>query len=81
MVPVLLMDGIAGLLAEVAVQFVFGALIARRVMRPQSHDAAFMSIVARTWLIGLLLFVASVGAGWLLHESAPGAVSVGDLFR
>jgi hypothetical protein len=31
----------------VAVQFVFGALIARRVMRPKSHDAAFMTIVAR----------------------------------
>lgn len=81
MVPVLLMDGVAGLLAEVAVQFVFGALIARRIMRPRSHDAAFMSIVGRTWLIGLLLFVASVGAGWLLHRIEPGAASIGDLFR
>ena len=81
MVPVLLMDGVAGLLAEVAVQFVFGALIARRIMRPKSHDAAFMTIVARTWLIGLLLVVASVGAGWLLQTFAPGAASLGDLFR
>jgi hypothetical protein len=81
MVPVLLMDGVAGLLAEVAVQFVFGALIARRIMRPKSHDAAFMTIVARTWLIGLLLVVASVGAGWLLQTAAPGAASLGDLFR
>ena len=55
LVPALLMDGIAGLLAEVAVQFVFGALIARRVMRPRAHDAAFLTIVGKTWLIGLLL--------------------------
>jgi hypothetical protein len=81
MVPVLLMDGVAGLLAEVAVQFVFGALIARRIMRPKSHDEAFMSIVGRTWLVGVLLVVASVGAGWLLHRVAPGAASLGDLFR
>jgi len=25
--------------------------------------------------------VASVGAGWLLHTVAPGAASLGDLFR
>ena len=81
MAPVLLMDGVAGLLAEVAVQFVFGARIARRIMRPKSHDAAFMTIVAKTWLIGLVLVVASVGAGWLLHTVAPGAASLGDLFR
>jgi ribosome-associated protein len=65
-VPALLMDGLAGLLAEVAVQFVFGALIARRIMRPKAHDAAFMTIVAKTWLIGVLLVAASLGAGWLL---------------
>ena len=81
LVPVLLMDGVAGLLAEVAVLFVFGALIARRIMRPKSHDAAFMTIVARTWLIGLLLVAASVGAGWLVSHVAPGDVTVGDLFR
>ena len=81
MAPVLLMEGMAGLLAEVAVQFVFGALIARRIMRPKSHDAAFMTIVAKTWLIGLVLVVASVGAGWLLHTVAPEAASLGDLFR
>ena len=80
-VPMLLMDGVAGLLAEVAVQFVFGALIARRVMRPKPHDAAFMTIVAKTWLIGLVLVVASIGAGWLLVAIHPGAATVGDLFR
>ena len=80
-VPALLMDGVAGVLAEVAVQFVFGALIARRIMRPKAHDAAFMTIVAKTWLIGLVLVLASIGAGWLLAAIDPGAVTVGDLFR
>jgi len=80
-VPVLLMDGVAGLLAEVAVQFVFGALIARRIMRPKSHDAAFMTIVAKTWLIGLVLVVASIGAGGLLAAVNPGGATLADLFR
>jgi hypothetical protein len=80
-VPALLMDGVAGLLAEVAVQFVFGALIARRIMRPKAHDAAFMTIVARTWLIGLVLVVSSLAAGWLLAAINPGGATVADLFR
>ena len=81
MVPALLMDGIAGLLAEVAVQFVFGALIARRIMRPRSHDHAFMTIVGKTWLIGVLLVTASVGAGWLLAQVNPAGATIADLFR
>lgn len=80
-VPTLLMDGVAGVLAEVAVQFVFGALIARRIMRPKSHDAAFMTIVGKTWLIGLLFVLASLGAGWLLATINPGGATVADLFR
>ena len=80
-VPALLMDGVAGLLAEVAVQFVFGALIARRIMRPKAHDAAFMTIVAKTWLIGVVLVVASLVAGWLLATINPAGATVADLFR
>jgi len=80
-VPALLMDGVAGLLAEVAVQFVFGALIARRVMRPKAHDAAFMTIVEKTWLAGLALFVLSTGAGWLLSRLNPGGATIADVFR
>ena len=80
-VPALLLDGLAGLLAEVAVQFVFGAYIARRVIRPKAHEEAFISIVGRTWLAGLVFFVASAGAGWLLMQMNPGGASIADLFR
>jgi len=80
-VPALLLDGLAGLLAEVAVQFVFGAYIARRVIRPKAHGEAFLSIVGRTWLAGVVFFVASAGAGWLLMQMNPGGASIADLFR
>jgi hypothetical protein len=80
-VPALFMDGVAGLLAEVAVQFVFGALIARRVIRPSAHDAAFMTIVGKTWLAGLAFFVVSVSAGLLLDAIHPGGATIADLFR
>ena len=80
-IPALLLDGVAGLLAEVAVQFVFGALIARRVMRRPSHDAAFMTIVAKTWLAGIALFAVSVSAGALLGWLNPRGATIADLFR
>ncbi len=79
--PMLLVDGLAALLAEMAVQFVFGALLVRGVMRPQHHDAAFMHIVGKTWAVGVLLVVVSAAAGWGLTQLAPGAASIGDLFR
>ena len=81
LVPALLLDGLAGVLAEVAVQFVFGAYIARRVIRPKPHEEAFLSIVGRTWLAGIVLVVASAGAGWLLMQINPGGASIADLFR
>ena len=79
--PVMLLDGVAGLLAEVAVQFVFGAYIARRVIRPKSHDDAWLGIVGRTWLAGIALVVASAAAGGLLMTLNPGGASLADLWR
>lgn len=79
--PVLLADGIAAMLAEIAVQFVFGALIARRVLRPRSSDDAFLHIVGKTWLAGALLVLLSAAAGALLSSFAPGAASIGALFQ
>jgi hypothetical protein len=79
--PALFLDGVAGLLAEVAVQFVFGALIARRVIGPRAHDAAFMTIVGRTWLAGAAFVALSMAAGWLLERLHPGGATIADLFR
>ncbi len=69
------------LLHEVAVQFVLGAYIARRVIRPQAHEAAFLSIVGRTWRAGIVIVVASAGASWLVMQINPGGAAIADLFR
>jgi hypothetical protein len=79
--PVILADGVAGLLAEMALQFVFSALLVRGALRPGQRDDPFLHIVGKTWIAGLLLVVASAGAGALLTRLEPGAASVGDLFR
>jgi hypothetical protein len=79
--PLWLADGMAALLAEIAVQFVFGALLVRGVMRPKPHDDAFLHIVGQTWIVGMLLVLASAVAGGLLMLAAPGAASIGELFR
>lgn len=81
LLPLMLADGLAGLLAEVAVQFVFGTLIARRVLRPASQDDAFVHILGKTWLIGLLLVAVSTALGWALRAWHPGLVSIGQLLR
>jgi hypothetical protein len=81
MLPLVLADGLAALLAEVAVQFVFGTLIARRVMRPRGDDDAFLHILGKTWLIGLLMVAASATLGVALRLWQPGVVSLGDLLR
>ena len=79
--PMLLVDGLAAMLAEVAVQFVFGALIARRVLRPKAHDAAWLTIVDKTWIAGIAFVVLSAAVGWLLGQVNPGGASIADLFR
>jgi hypothetical protein len=79
--PLWLADGMAALLAEIAVQFVFGALLVRGVMRPKPHGDAFLHIVGQTWIVGGLLVLASATAGGLLMLAAPGAASIGELFR
>jgi|GEM_PF-2162274 len=79
--PMFVADGAAAMLAEMAVQFVFGALLVRGVMRPQPHGDATLHIVGKTWLVGVLLVVTSAGAGRLLARLEPGALSIGDLFR
>lgn len=81
LLPVMLIDGLAGLLAEVAVQFAFGTLIARRVLRPKSEDEAFVHILGKTWLIGVLMVLASAALGWGLRLWDPGLVAISHLWR
>jgi len=80
LLPWMLVDGLAGLLAEVALQFVFGTLIARRVLRP-SEDDAFLHILGKTWLVGLLMVAACAAFGWALRWVHPGLVTLPDLWR
>lgn len=81
MLPLLLVDGIAALLAEVALQFVFGTLLARRVLRPRAHEEAFVRIAQKTWIAGVLLTLLSAAAGYALVWLDPSAVTLRDLFR
>jgi hypothetical protein len=81
MLPLLLVDGIAALLAEVALQFVFGTLLARRVLRPRAHEEAFVRIAQRTWIAGVLLTLLSAAVGYALVWLDPSAVTLRDLFR
>ncbi len=76
-------DGLASLLAEVALQFVIGTLIARRTLRraPADPGDALLGIVGKTWFAGVLLVAASALFGAWLQYLHPQAVSIVDLFR
>jgi hypothetical protein len=79
--PLFMVDGLAALLAEMAVQFIFGALIARRALRIRSNDDPFLHIVGKTWWAGLLFVLVSAAAGALLTWAEPNVATVGEVLR
>ena len=79
--PVLLVDGLAVLLAEVAVQFLFGSVAARRLLRAGHLDEAWGVVLRRTWVAGIVFVAVAAGAGALLHALDPQLRSLGDLLR
>lgn len=79
--PVLLTEGLAALLAEVAVQFLAGSLAARRLLHASRLDEAWKTVLARTWIAGLVFVAVAAAAGALLHAIDPELRSLGDLLR
>jgi hypothetical protein len=79
--PLFMVDGLAALLAEMAVQFIFGALIARRALRVRSKDDPFLHIVGKTWWAGLLFVLVSAAAGALLTWTWPQVATLGEVLR
>jgi hypothetical protein len=79
--PLFMVDGLAALLAEMAVQFIFGALITRRAMRIRSNDDPFLHIVGKTWWAALLFVLVSAAAGALLTWVEPNVATIGEVLR
>ena len=79
--PLLATEMLAGFLAEVVLEFVIGAVIARRVLKPRSLDDYWAVMLRKTWLAGLALVIAAGFTGWLLQTLQPDAATLFQVFR
>jgi hypothetical protein len=79
--PLLATEMLASFLAEVVLEFVIGAVIARRVLKPRSLDDYWAVMLRKTWLAGLALVIAAGFTGWLLQTLQPDAATLFQVFR
>lgn len=79
--PWLVTEILAGFLAELILEFVIGAAVMRRVLRPRPMDDSPSAVAARTWWLGLLAVVVAAGFGYAAHTIAPQAVTLGQVFQ
>ena len=79
--PLLATEALAGFLAEVVLEFVIGAVIARQVLKPRSLDDYWVVMLRKTWPAGLALVIAAGLTGWLLQTLQPEAATVFQVFR
>lgn len=79
--PIFATEALAGFLAEVVLEFVIGAVIARRVLKPRSLVDYWVVMLRKTWLAGLVWVVGAGAAGWLLQTLQPEALTVFQVFR
>ncbi|PQA76671.1 hypothetical protein [Rhodoferax sp. TS-BS-61-7] len=79
--PVLATDAFASFLAEVILEFVIGAVIARRVLKPRVLEDYWGITLRKTWLVGLLMMVVCGGVGYGIQRMNPEALTLFQLFR
>ena len=71
--------GSEALMAEMAMQFVFGRSIGREVLLPDPPGESWTMIVRETWAQGFSFVVLSAAIGATMVVVLPGAVSLRDL--
>ena len=79
--PMIVTDLMAGYLAEIVLEFVIGAVIVRRVMRPKPLDGVLGHLLRNTWLAGLFMVVVFGALGFALQQMDPGAITLLQFFR
>jgi hypothetical protein len=74
-------DGLPGVLAELAHQFIFGRETEVGHLPRRSLAEALPAIVRETWGSGVTFLIFSVAAAVSLYVVVPGAASLADIFR
>ena len=71
--------GAEAVMAEMAMQFVFGRSFGRNVLPPEAPSESWPMIVRETWAQGLSFLVLSTAIGAVIAVAHPDAVSLRDL--
>lgn len=79
--PVIGVETFAGYLAEVVLEFVIGASVVQKILKPRALDEYWPVMVKKTWITGCLLVAASGAAGFLIQYWYPGAETVFQALR
>jgi len=74
--PVIGVETFAGYLAEVVLEFVIGASIVRKILKPRALDEYWPVMVKKTWITGCLLVAAAGATGFLIQHLHPGAETI-----
>jgi hypothetical protein len=79
--PLLGVEVFTGYVAEVVLEFVIGASIVQKIMKPRALDDYWTVMVKKTWITGCLLVAAAGGVGFLIQYWKPGAETVFQALR
>jgi hypothetical protein len=79
--PVVAVDTVAGYLADVVLEFVIGASVIQKIMKPRALDEYWPVMIKKTWITGCLLVAAAGVTGFLIQYWKPGAETVFQALR
>jgi hypothetical protein len=79
--PMLGVEVFTGYVAEVVLEFVIGASIVQKIMKPRTLDDYWSVMVKKTWITGCLLVAAAGGVGFLVQTLRPGAETIFQALR
>jgi len=79
--PMLGVEVFTGYVAEVVLEFVIGASIVQKIMKPRALDEYWTVMVKKTWITGCLLVAAAGGVGFLVQTLRPGAETIFQALR
>ena len=79
--PFFATEVLAGYLAEIVLEFVIGAIVLRRVIKPRDEREYWGFVIRKTWLAGLMLVVLAAGLGYVIQDQNPAATTLFQAFR
>ncbi len=79
--PIIVTDVLAGYLAEIVLEFVIGAVLVRRVLKPRALDGYWAFMLHKTWLWGVFMTVVFGVFGFAVQRAFPDAVTLLQAIR